>query len=99
MRIEKNGPRYFSFDEVAKEVFGLSPVEKTVRNESKKKEYQDKFTKSHMCKTCKRHLVYMGGNVMCCTNPECTAKIGYQLLDEKSKSFAQFIYGESEVGV
>lgn len=99
MRIEKNGPRYFSFDEVAKEVFGLSPVEKTVRNESKKKEYQDKFTKSHMCKTCKRPLVYMGGNVMCCTNPECTAKIGYQLLDEKSKSFAQFIYGESEVGV
>ena len=72
MRIEKNGPRYFSFDEVAKEVFGLSPVEKTVRNESKKKEYQDKFS---------------------------TAKIGYQLLDEKSKSFAQFIYGESEVGV
>ena len=99
MRIEKNGPRYFSFNEVAKEVFGLPPVEKTVRNESKKKEYQDKITKSHMCKTCKHPLVYMGGNVMCCANPECTAKIGYQLLDEKSKSFAQFIYGESEVGV
>lgn len=97
MRIESNGPRYFGFDEVAKEVFGLQPVDKMVKNSNKKKEYQDKFTKSHICKTCKHPLSYMGGNVMCCTNPECNAKVGYQLLDDKSKSFAQFIYGESGV--
>lgn len=99
MRIEKNGPRYFGFDEVAKEVFGLQPVEKSVRNSEKKKEFQDKFSKSHVCKTCKQPLKYMGGNVMCCTNPECNAKSSFQLLDDKSKSFAQFIYGESGVSV
>lgn len=96
LRKEKKGIRYFGFDEVAKEVYGLNPEDGVIHNKQKQQEYQEKFRKNHLCRVCKQPMVYIGGNVLCCKNESCKDK-NYILLDEKSKGFARFIYGESEV--
>lgn len=96
LRKEKKGIRYFGFNEVAKEVYGLSSENGVIKNKQKQQEYQDKFRKNHICKSCKQPMVYIGGNILCCKNENCKDK-NFILLDDKSKSFAQFIYGESEV--
>ena len=69
MRIEKNGTRYFGFDEVAQEVYGLKPATKQVQNAGKRKDMQQKFEKFNICKSCGQTMSYVGGNVVCCQNP------------------------------
>lgn len=96
MRTESNGTRYFGFDELAQKAFNLPPVSKTVKNENKRKEMEQKYAKYNTCKSCGKPLTYMGGNVATCINPECNKK-GFKLLDSKSKNFAQLIFGEGGV--
>ena len=94
LRKENNGIRYFGFNEVAKEVYNLKPVENALSQNNA--EAKDKFQKHHRCKSCKNPLRYVGGNVMVCDNPECDHP-AYSLLDEKGKNIAEAIFGESEV--
>lgn len=93
LRKEKNGIRYHSFDEVAQNLYGLKPYQNVVHNPEKKKSFIEKFESNHMCKKCKKPMTYLGGNIMACTNPNCGSR-EYILLDDKSKSFANFIYTE-----
>ena len=93
MRIEKNGTRYFGFDEVAQEVYGLKPATKQIQNAGKRKDMQQKFEKFNTCKSCGQTMAYVGGNVVCCQNPDCKKK-PFRLLDEKNKRYAQSIFGE-----
>lgn len=96
MRIEKNVIRYFGFDEVAREVYGLKPATKQTQNAGKRKDMQQKFEKNHMCKTCGQPMTYIGGNLVCCKNPECK-KGAYIILDDKNKRYAQSVFGEGGV--
>ena len=92
MRKEKNGNRYFSFNEVAQAIFNLSPFDEgELKNESKRQELQDKFESKHKCNFCGQVMTYKGGNIMACTNPEC-AKQGFHILDSKGKSLAVALY-------
>lgn len=92
MRKEKNGNRYFSFNELAQDVFNLRPRDPhEFKNLNKKDEVQKGFEKRHMCNNCHTPLTYIGGNVMCCKNPECT-KQGYHTLAEREKNLAISLY-------
>lgn len=98
MRKEKNGTRYFSFEELACEYFHMKPVSKQIQNQGKRKDLQQKFETRNTCKSCNTPMTYLGGNVLCCNNPNCD-KGFYRLLDSKSKSIAQSIYGEGGVNI
>ena len=98
MRKEKNGIRYNGFDELAKELYGINPVSKQIQNVGKRKDMEQKYEKSNFCKSCKQPLTYVGGNIACCKNPDCK-KPTFKLLDEKTKNYAQAIYGEGGVAV
>lgn len=98
MRKENNGTRYFGFDEVAKEVYNLTPPSSTLRNPTKRDELVAKFYERNKCKFCKQPMTYVGGNVLCCTNSECKQqKLSYKLLDDKTKNLAQALFGEGQV--
>ena len=97
MRKEKNGTRYFGFDEIAKELFNLPPYSNDFANKEKKASVKEKFETKNICKTCKQPLTYIGGNILCCANPECKGNKSYWLMDEKQKHLAQALYGESGV--
>jgi hypothetical protein len=96
LRKEKNGTRYFGFNEIAKEKFGITPTSKQIQNVGKRKESEQKFEKFNFCKNCKKPLSYMGGNVACCKNPDCKKPM-FKLLDNKTKNYAQSVYGEMGV--
>lgn len=98
MRKEKNGTRYFSFNEFGKELFNISNDSQINRDKNKFKEIKDSFETKHSCKACNTLMTYKGGNVMCCTNPLCT-KQTYHLLSEKHKRTAISLYGEEGVTV
>ena len=98
MRKENNGTRYFGFDEVAKEVYNLTPPSSTLRNPAKRDELVAKFYERNKCKFCKQPMTYVGGNVLCCKNPDCKQKSqSFKLLDEKTKNLAIALFGEGEV--
>lgn len=94
MRKEKNGTRYFGFDEVAKELYNLPPYSNGFSNEEQRKSVLQKFEAKNVCKDCKQPLSYIGGNVLCCKNSECKSSKSFRLLTDKQKSLAQAIYGE-----
>ncbi len=98
MRKEKNGNRYFSFSEFAKDVFNIPEKSTTKTDDDKVKDIRESFEKKHVCKVCNMPLTYVGGNVMCCKNPEC-GKQSFHLLSEKNKRTAIYLYGESGVRV
>lgn len=90
MRKEKNGNRYFSFDELAQNLFNFSftSVDTTPNWDAKKiKEVKEAFEKKHSCRSCGKPMIYKGGNIMCCLNPKCS-KQGFHLLSEKGKRIA-----------
>ena len=99
LRKENKGIRYFGFNEFAREVFGLPAPASTIRNEEKRTSLKAKFEEKNVCSHCKRPFTYIGGNILCCTNPKCNSKRGYKLLDERTKYLARGIYGESGVAV
>ena len=97
MRKEKNGTRYFGFDEVAKELFNLPPYSNSFTNEEQRKSMQQKFETKNTCKECKQPLTFVGGNILCCQNPECKSQKSFRLMTDKQKSLAKAIYSESGV--
>ena len=84
---------YTSFNELAQEVYGLPSYTKQIQNNGKRTDAKQKFEKFNTCKTCGQPMSYLGGNVVCCTNPDCKKK-PFRLLDEKNKNFAQSVFGE-----
>ena len=99
LRKENNGIRYFGFNEVAKEVYGLDVPTSTIKNAEKKENLKKKFEEKNTCSECKTPLTYVGGNVLACTNPKCSGKSIYKLLDERTTRLARGIYGEDGVRV
>ena len=97
MRKENNGIRYFGFNEFAKEVYGLDAPTSTIKNQEKRESLKQKFEEKNVCSGCKHPLTYIGGNILCCKNPNCTENKNYKLLDEKTTLLAKGIYGESGV--
>lgn len=98
---------YSSFSELAASM-GL---QKPAKKNKKKIEYlQDRFNKKHKCKACGQPLVYMGGNIVTCTNPKCkgiktTKKLddgtettvyltSYELLDDVGTNIASRIFDD-----
>lgn len=97
MRKEKNGNRYFSFDEVAQSVFNLKPYDPNIlRHEEKREELKKKFEATHMCNSCHTPMTYKGGNIVACTNSDCSKQC-FHLLNERSKNLASILYNEKEV--
>lgn len=100
MRQEKNGVRYFSFQELPDAVKQEKP---TVG-----KKRQEKFV--GVCKICKAPLTYIDGtNVIVCTNEKCRGiskkkqnneegedkkRFIYRLLDEKGLDIALSLFEE-----
>lgn len=63
MRLEKSGPRYFSFQELAP---NKPPKKKKEIPENQKQGFAGK------CRVCGSFLTYIEGtNVMVCSNPDC----------------------------
>lgn len=105
MRIENNGIRYFSFDELP------FPKKKHKKNNKKIDELRERFEKRHKCIVCEQPMTWVEGtNVMACRNPECkgkkvekvlpdeTVKIEYKpyyhTLDAKGVLIAETLYSE-----
>ncbi len=84
----KEDNRYFGFDDLLTRYYKVKPKSKSKQNE----ELKAKFEKRHVCHTCKSPLVYVGGNVMTCKNPEC-ASPNFELLDAQGKAIANSLYG------
>ena len=82
---------YHSFDELAQEVFGLPPYTVQSPNASRREDMHKKYDKIHVCKSCNTPMTYMGGNVLACTNKDCTKK-GYRLLTDREKRYVQTIF-------
>lgn len=51
--------------------WNLPPVQRKTSNADKLKSQQEKFLSKHICKACGKPMVYSGGNLMICTNPDC----------------------------
>ena len=98
MRKEKNGNRYFSFEELANNVFNIKIKNTQSWDEKKKNEIKEVFEKKHTCRSCNTPMTYKGGNIMCCMNPDCP-KQNFHLLSEKGKRTAINLYknDDSEV--
>lgn len=98
MRKEKSGIRYFGFNELAKEQYGMEAASKQIQNVGKRKDMEQKYEKNNFCKTCKKPLTYIGGNIACCKNVECK-KPTFKIFDDKTKNYVQAIYGEEGVAI
>ena len=103
MRKEKNGIRYFSFEEL--------PFPKKQTKKQNNDELREKFEKRHLCVVCQQPLIWITGtNILACKNPECkgkkvekilpdgTVKVEYKpyfhTLDEKGTKIAEKLYSE-----
>ena len=83
MRQEKNGTRYFSFQELP----DAPKQEKPTYGQKKK----DKFL--GICKICKSQLVYIPDtNVVVCTNEKCRGLSKKKQEDEGEGEKKRFIY-------
>lgn len=75
MRLEKSGPRYFSFQELP----GAKPKKNKKKNVTE--EQQTDFAKK--CRVCGTVLSYIEGtNVMVCGNPDCK---GFKTKNEEKE--------------
>lgn len=73
MKNETNGKRYYSFDEIGQELFGLKPYKRVTRDKQKLTSQREKFLGT--CPHCKQPLKYVyGTNILSCENPECKGK-------------------------
>ena len=73
MKKESNGKRYYSFDEIGQELFGLKPYRQVTRDKQKLKAQREKFLGT--CPYCKQPLKYIyGTNVLSCDNAGCKGK-------------------------
>lgn len=73
MKKKSNGKRYYSFDEIGQELFGLKPYKRVTKDKQKLAEQRSKFLGT--CPYCKQPLHYVyGTNVVACDNPDCRGK-------------------------
>lgn len=73
MKNETNGKRYYSFDEIGQELFGLKPYKRVTKDKQKLAAQREKFL--GVCPHCKHPLKYVyGTNILSCENPECKGK-------------------------
>lgn len=68
-----NGKRYYSFDEVGQELFGLKPMKRVTRDKQKLASQREKFL--GICPYCKQPTTYVyGTNALVCRNEDCKGK-------------------------
>lgn len=107
-RLGRNTTEHYTSLTEAAAAFGCRPVVKKTKDEEKLKKQQNDFGARHLCKACSQPMTFIGGNQMCCANPECkgiklerkdkdgnsviTYLTSYELLDEKGSEIAQNIY-------
>lgn len=97
MRIEGNGTRYFSFDE-------LPGVHKTQKPKKQNENSKEKF--AGKCKICGSLLSFVEGtNVMVCKNPQCKGLKtkgeennlpSFRFLDTKGMQIANNLFGKED---
>lgn len=64
---------YTSLSEMRK-AWGLKPVVKQTKDESKLMTQRETFGSKHLCPACKRAMTYVGGNILTCTNEKCNGE-------------------------
>lgn len=73
MSKKTNGKIYYSFDEVAQEVFGMKPLKKQTNDKDRLKKQQEKYLGT--CPFCKEPCAYVEGtNIVACVNPKCKGR-------------------------
>lgn len=73
MKNETNGKRYYSFDEIGQEVFGLKPYRRVTKDKKKLAAQREKFLGT--CPHCGQPLEYIyGTNILTCRNEKCKGK-------------------------
>ena len=73
MKNETNGKRYYSFDEIGQELFGLKPYKRVTKDKQKLNAQREKFL--GVCPYCKQPLKFVyGTNILCCENEDCKGK-------------------------
>lgn len=100
MRVENNGTRYFSFQELP----GVAKTKKTKGNDQQR----EKFGNIHRCKICKTPMTWIAGtNVCVCQNPKCKGmkskraedgaeqfSLSFHTLRDKDVEMANSLFGE-----
>lgn len=61
---------YNSLDEL-RAAWGLKAFTRQTSDKEKLSKQREDFCKRHICSACKKPMVWTGGNVMSCVNPQC----------------------------
>ena len=73
MKENTSAKRYYSFDEIGQELFGLKPQRRVTKDKQKLAAQREKFLGT--CPYCKQPLHYVyGTNVVACNNEKCRGK-------------------------
>lgn len=81
MKKESDGKRYYSFDEIGQELFGLKPYKRVTRDKQKLASQREKFL--GVCPYCKQPTTYINGtNIIVCQNPDCRGKKNVRKFDD-----------------
>ena len=65
--------RYYSFDEIGQELFGLKPLRRVTKDKQRLETQREKFVGT--CPYCKELLRYVyGTNIVVCNNKDCKGK-------------------------
>ena len=99
MKKESSGKRYYSFDEIGQELFGLKPYKRVTKDKQKLSAQREKFLGT--CPYCKQPLHYVyGTNVVACDNSDCKGKKIVTKEDDgvekvSYKPFVRILQGEN----
>lgn len=80
-RLSKNDTAHYSSFEEAAKAFKCKEKRKHNNDENKLQEQRKKFLGT--CKACHNPLVYKGGNILVCNNPDCKG-LKHSIIDEKT---------------
>lgn len=73
MKEKTSAKRYYSFDEIGQELFGLKPYKRVTKDKQKLESQKEKFLGT--CPFCKEPLKYVyGTNILACRNEKCRGK-------------------------
>ena len=73
MKNKTSGKRWYSFDDIGQELFGLKPQRRVTRDKNKLEDQRSKFVGT--CPHCGQPLHYVyGTNVVVCDNEDCKGK-------------------------
>ena len=103
--------QYSSLEELGK-AWGIKPRIKQTKDKEKLKKQRENFCNRYKCKACGEPMVYIGTNIMACSNEKCRGiKIerkdsedntvvsyttSYIFLNDKSAEIAANIFYETE---